>query len=62
MLDICVLGYLFSQTGSVHIRVEVVTALWLGEQTAREVGVHTWGLGEGVQRATEIEFSENLIM
>lgn len=65
MLDICAtLLSVFSsrQPAPLHTRAAVGTALLFGYQTAREAGVHAGGLGEGVQRATEIEFSEKLIL
>ena len=64
MLDICATSLSGLHTGSLHtylcIRFAVVAALLFGQQTAR-VGAHSGGLGEGVERATEIEFSEKLI-
>lgn len=64
MLDICAISlsvFTNRQPAHLYIRFSVVTALLFEEQTAREVDVPIGGMGEGVKRATETEFSEKLI-
>lgn len=63
MLDICTISlsvFTNRQPAHLYIRFSVGLLSCLGS-TQPEVGVPIGGLGKGLKRATEIEFSEKLI-